>query len=69
MPKDRIRIEEEEGERRKKGTPQLGGRQREVTGPEGRGLPFASAHTMLTPPLLISLPLLSALAAAAIDGE
>lgn len=35
----------------------------------GEGLLLASAHTMLTPPLLLLLPLLSALVAAAVDGE
>lgn len=45
----------------------MGGRRQ--AGPEGRGLPLASARTMLTPPPLLLLPLLSALAAAAIDGE
>lgn len=69
MPKARIKIEEE-GERKKKGTPQLGGgRRREVAGPEGRGLLLASAHTMLTPPQLLLLSLFSALVSAAIDGE
>lgn len=47
----------------------MGGRRQEVAGPEGRGLLLASAHTMLTPPLLLLLPLLSAFVAAAIDGE
>ena len=47
----------------------MGGRRREVPGPEGRGLLLASAHTMLTPPPLLWLPLLSALVAAAVDGE
>jgi hypothetical protein len=46
----------------------LGGQGREVAEPEGWGLLLASAHTMLTPPLLL-LPVLSALVAAAIDGE
>lgn len=54
----------------KRGTPQFGGvRRREVAGPEGRGLLLASAHTMLTPPQLLLLPLLSALVATAIDGK
>ena len=47
----------------------MGGRRREVAGPESRGLLLASARTMLTPPQLLLLPLLSALVAAAIDGK
>lgn len=48
----------------------MGGARTRSNRTRGWGLLFASAHTMLTPPLLLLLPLLSALVAGAtMDGE
>lgn len=48
----------------------MGGARTRSKRTRGWGLLLASAHTMLTPPLLLLLPLLSAMVAGAtIDGE
>lgn len=67
MLKERIRIEERG---REKGVPPIGGGTRARSSrTRGRGSLLASAPTMLTPPLLLLLSLLSVPVAAAIEGK